>query len=67
MAKQDESATAAMRNLPSVDALLKDAALENCAGVVGRKVVVDVELKANDEVCVTGEVLCIQAPEDFIK
>ena len=50
MAKQDESATAAMRNLPSVDALLKDATLENCAGVVGRKVVVDSIRRAIDQV-----------------
>jgi len=50
MAKQDESATAAMRNLPSVDALLKDATLENCAGVVGRKVVVDSIRQAIDQV-----------------
>ena len=35
--------------------------------VKGRKVVVDVELKSNGEVCVTGEVLCVQAPEDFLK
>ena len=35
--------------------------------VRGRKVVVDVELKADGEVCVTGEVLCIQAPEDFME
>ncbi|HEC43684.1 MAG TPA: PaaI family thioesterase [Bacteroides sp.] len=34
--------------------------------VKGRKVIVDVELRANNEVCVTGEVLCIQAPEGFL-
>lgn len=34
--------------------------------VKGRKVIVDVELKAGDDVCVTGEVLCIQAPENFM-
>ncbi|MFC2115938.1 PaaI family thioesterase [Bacteroidota bacterium] len=35
--------------------------------IKGRKVVVEVELKAEGEVCVTGEVICIQAPEDFLK
>ncbi len=35
--------------------------------VKGRKVVVDVELKAQDAVCVTGQVICIQVPEDFLK
>ena len=50
MAKQDESATAALRNLPSVDALLKDATLTNCAAEVGRKVVVDSIRRAIDQV-----------------
>lgn len=50
MAKQDESAAAALRSLPSVDALLKDAALENCAADVGRKVVVDSIRQAIDRV-----------------
>ena len=35
--------------------------------VKGRKVLVEVELKAEGMVCVTGEVLCIQAPENFMK
>lgn len=35
--------------------------------VKGRKVIVDVELKADGIVCVTGEVICIQAPADFLK
>ena len=48
MAKQDESVTAALRNLPSVDALLKAAALENCVAEVGRKVVVDSIRRAID-------------------
>ena len=50
MAKQDESAAAALRSLPSVDALLKDAALENCAADVGRKSVVDSIRQAIDRV-----------------
>ena len=50
MAKQDESATAALRSLPSVDAILKDAALENCAAEVGRDVVVDSIRRAIDDV-----------------
>ncbi len=50
MAKQDESATVALRNLPSVDSLLKDAALEGCADEVGRKVVVDSIRRAIDEI-----------------
>jgi len=50
MAKQDESATAALRNLPSVDALLKNAALKNCAAEVGRNVVVDSIRRAIDQV-----------------
>lgn len=50
MAKQDESATAALRSLPSVDALLKDAALENCTAEVGRDVVVDSIRRAIDDV-----------------
>ena len=50
MAKQDESATAALRNLPSVDALLKDGALESYAAEVGRKVVVDSIRRAIEEI-----------------
>lgn len=34
--------------------------------VKGRKVVVDVELKAQEVTCVTAEVICIQAPENFL-
>jgi acyl-coenzyme A thioesterase PaaI-like protein len=34
--------------------------------VKGRKVVVEAVLKANDKVCVTGEVVCVQVSEDFI-
>jgi len=50
MAKHDESAAAALRNLPSVDALLKDAALENCAAEMGRSVVVDSIRRGIDQV-----------------
>jgi acyl-CoA thioesterase FadM len=35
--------------------------------VKGRKVLVEVELKAKNMVCVSGEVLCIQAPENFLQ
>jgi acyl-coenzyme A thioesterase PaaI-like protein len=35
--------------------------------VRGRKVLVESELRAGDTVCVTGEVLCIQAPDDFLQ
>ena len=35
--------------------------------IKGRKVLVEVELKAENTVCVSGEVLCVQAPEDFLK
>jgi len=35
--------------------------------VKGRKVVVEVELKANGQLCVTGNVICVQVPENFLK
>lgn len=35
--------------------------------IKGRKVVVEVELKAGDLICVTGSVVCIKAPEGFLK
>lgn len=50
MAKQDESATAALRNLPSVDALLNDSGLQACAAEVGRKVLADSVRRAIGEV-----------------
>ena len=49
MAKPDESAAAALRRLPSVDALLRDATLANCAAEVGREVVVDSIRQAIDQ------------------
>jgi L-seryl-tRNA(Ser) seleniumtransferase len=49
MAKQDESAIAALRNLPSVDALLKEPDLETCAAKTGRKVLVDSIRRAIDD------------------
>ena len=50
MAKRDESAGAVLRKLPSVDALLKDAALESSAAELGRKVVADSIRQAIDEI-----------------
>ncbi|MHC4431760.1 MAG: L-seryl-tRNA(Sec) selenium transferase [Planctomycetota bacterium] len=49
MANQDESTAAALRRLPSVDSLLQDATLENCAAEVGREVVVDAIRRAIDQ------------------
>ncbi len=50
MANQDESTTVALRNLPSVDTLLKESDLEIRAARVGRKVLVDSVRQAIDEV-----------------
>jgi L-seryl-tRNA(Ser) seleniumtransferase len=49
MAKQNKSATAVLRKLPSVDAILTDPDLENCVAEVGRKVVVNSIRRAIDE------------------
>jgi L-seryl-tRNA(Ser) seleniumtransferase len=49
MANQDESTAAVLRRLPSVDSLLQDATLENCAAEVGREVVVDAIRRAIDQ------------------
>jgi L-seryl-tRNA(Ser) seleniumtransferase len=62
MAKQNESTTAALKKLPSVDALLKDPDLERCAVETGRKVVVDSIRRAIDEV---REVLRTRAPAEL--
>jgi acyl-coenzyme A thioesterase PaaI-like protein len=35
--------------------------------ISGRRVVVETDLKAGNQVCVTGEVVCIQAPEKFFR
>lgn len=35
--------------------------------VRGRKVVIEAQLIANDEVCVTGEVIAVEVPENFGK
>ncbi|TKJ37015.1 MAG: L-seryl-tRNA(Sec) selenium transferase [Planctomycetes bacterium B3_Pla] len=50
MAKRDESAGAVLRKLPSVDALLKDAALESSVAELGRNVVADSIRQAIDEI-----------------
>jgi L-seryl-tRNA(Ser) seleniumtransferase len=50
MAKQNKSTTAALRKLPSVDALLKDPELEHYLAEMGRKVVVDSIRRAIDDV-----------------
>lgn len=50
MAKQDESAAAALRSLPSVDALLKEPDLGVRAAELGRKVLVDSIRLSIDEV-----------------
>jgi len=50
MAEQDKSATAALRNLPSVDAILKDPALKEHGVELGRKVLADSVRQAIDEV-----------------
>ena len=50
MAKQNKSTTAALRRLPSVDALLKDPDLEGYVAETGRKVVVDSIRRTIDDV-----------------
>ncbi len=50
MAKQDESASAALRNLPSVDALVKESDLAAIEAQIGRKVLVDSIREALDGV-----------------
>jgi len=34
--------------------------------IKGRKVVVDIRLISKGEVCITGEVIAIQVPDDFV-
>lgn len=50
MAEQNKSTAAALRKLPSVDALLKDPDLERWVTEIGRKVVVDSIRRAIDDV-----------------
>ena len=61
MAKQNESTAAALRKLPSVDALLKNPNLEHCIAESGRKVVVDSIRRAIDDV---RELLMTQVPAE---
>lgn len=62
MAKQNKSTAAALRKLPSVDALLKDPDLEHFITGVGRKVVADSTRRAIDDV---RELLKSQAPAEL--